>query len=310
MIGEDAIAGFPVLTLGSPDGLTAAFAPGAGMVCCSLSDRGDQVLGLRNGLRAYAEQRSTMGIPLLYPWANRLARARLEVAGRTFDTSRSKPAPKLDSNGLPIHGLLTGAPGWELERADGRPDGGTIAARFRFVGAVAAGFPFPHSILLGATVAGRVLEIELTVDADAGSPVPVAFGFHPYLALPAVRREHWHLSVPVRTRLELDALGLPTGERRPCEPIAGELGGRTFDDAYLAPPTGEPFILAGGGRRIEVDFLRGYRFAQLYVPPGEELLAWEPMAAPTNALASGDGLVILAPGESHSAAFAVTVGDE
>ncbi len=310
MIGEDAIAGVRVVTLGSPDGLTAAFAPEAGMVCCSLIDRGDQVLGLRNGLRAYAEQRSTMGIPLLYPWANRLARTRLEVAGRTFDTSRSEPGPKLDSNDLPIHGLLTGAPGWELERAEEQPDGGTIAARFRFAGAVAAGFPFPHSILLAATVAGNVLEVELRVEADAGSPVPVAFGFHPYLALPGVPRERWRLSAPVRTRLELDALGLPTGERRPCEPIAGELGGRTFDDAFLAPPAGEPFTLAGGGRRIEVDFVRGYRFAQLYVPPGEELLAWEPMTAPTNALVSGEDLTIIAPGESHASKFVVTFGDE
>jgi aldose 1-epimerase len=309
VIGADTIAGFRVVTIAS-NALTAAFAPGAGMVCCSLTDHGEGVLGLRNGLRAYAGERSTMGIPLLYPWANRLARPRLELAGRRFDVSESEPGPKLDANGLPIHGLLTGAPGWVVERTAERPDGGSISARFRFDGAIARGFPFRHSILLVATLSGGSLGIELTVEADADDRVPIAFGFHPYFVLPGVPREKWRLTVPVGTGLVLDDLGLPTGERRSVGAIGGELGERTFDDAFLAPGAGEPFILSGGGRRIEVEFARGYPFAQLYAPPGEDLLAWEPMTAPTNALVSGDELRFIEPGGSYSASFSVTVGPE
>ncbi len=310
MIGEDRIAGFRVITLSSPAGLTASFAPEAGMVCCSLLHRGEEILGLRNGLRAYVEERSTMGIPLLYPWANRLAGPGLDVNGRRFEVTDSSPAPKLDANGLPIHGLLTGAPGWAVVETAEEPNGAEIAARFKFAGAVARGFPFPHSLRFDAAVAGSVLRIGLTVEADAGSPVPIAFGFHPYLTLPGAPRERWRVSAPVRTRLQLDELGLPTGERRPCEPIAGELGGRAFDDAFSAPAAGESFSLAGGGRRIEVDFTNGYPFAQLYAPPGETLLAWEPMTAPANALISGDGLRVIDAGESHSAAFSIAVTDE
>jgi len=53
--------------------LRATFVPGAGMVCSSLRHDGAELLAQRNGVRAYAERGSTMGIPLLYPWANRLA---------------------------------------------------------------------------------------------------------------------------------------------------------------------------------------------------------------------------------------------
>ncbi len=297
-----------ILEIGSDDGLIASFAPDAGMVCCSLTHRGEQVLGLRGGLDAYIEKRSTMGIPLLHPWANRLARRQFEVAGREVDVGAAGPPPKLDGNGLPIHGLMTAAPGWEA-RSEETADGGRIVASFQFDGALAAGFPFPHSLTLVAEVAAIELRIELSVLADAGSEVPIAFGFHPYLAMPGVPRRQWEVSVPVETGLPLDERGLPTGDRVTVEAIRGPLGDRTFDDAFVAPSAGEPFRLSGGGRSIEMTFDRGFPFAQLYAPPGEELLAWEPMTAPTNALVSGDDLRVIAAGQSHRAAFTVTVGD-
>ena len=37
-------------------------------------------------------------------------------------------------------------------------------------------------------------------------PVPVSFGFHPYLLLPGVPRAEWQVAVPVRRRLDLDEL--------------------------------------------------------------------------------------------------------
>src|SRR5271170_5212300 len=95
MIGERTVEGVPTLTLGSGElgGVEVAFAPGAGMVGCSLRHRGEELLGQRGGLRRYIRERSTMGIPLLYPWANRLGQRRFAVAGREVS---------LDSEGLPI----------------------------------------------------------------------------------------------------------------------------------------------------------------------------------------------------------------
>src|SRR2546429_123896 len=69
--------------------LEADFAPGAGMVCASLRPRGAELLGQRKGLNSYAESGSTMGVPLLYPWANRIAARRFEVLGRTVDLDRA-----------------------------------------------------------------------------------------------------------------------------------------------------------------------------------------------------------------------------
>jgi hypothetical protein len=65
-VAEAAVDGYPVRVLTAEGaGLRAAFAPGVGMIGCSLRHRGEEVLGQRGGLRRYAEEGSSMGIPLL-----------------------------------------------------------------------------------------------------------------------------------------------------------------------------------------------------------------------------------------------------
>jgi aldose 1-epimerase len=314
MIGERTIDGILTLTLssGGINGLEVAFATGAGMVGCSLLHRGEELIGQRGGLRKYSHEHSTMGIPLLYPWANRLGRSRFSVGDREVDLELDGLPLSFDPAGLPIHGLLSAAPGWEVERHQADRNGGLLEARFDF-GAhpeLVAAFPFPHELLLAATLNDAVLTITTTVRAT-GSPVPVSFGFHPYLRLPRLERRDWRLELPVRERLELDTEMLPTGQRRPVEITPGRLGLRTFDDGYLAPPDEAPFVLAGGGRRIEVRIGDGYRFAQVYAPADDDVVAFEPMSAPTNALVSaGPDLPLVEPGASFAATFSITVLDE
>jgi aldose 1-epimerase len=307
-IGSRTVEGYEVLTLGAPGRLEAAFAPSAGMVGCSLVHRGEQLLGLRAGLAAYATERRTFGIPLLYPWANRLGAERFAVAGREAAIDPRTAPVRLDETGLPIHGLLSGAPGWTVDAHEPSTGGGRLAASFDFSGpALLAAFPFPHTLRVEAVLEQDTLTIVTGVEASAGSPVPVSFGWHPYLRLPDVPRADWRVELPVRERLRLDARKLPTGERDPVEPFAGVLGERTFDDGYVAPAGSAPFVLEGGGRRIELSFGEGYPFAQVFAPPDDDVIAFEPMTAPTNALLDGSALRVLEPGGTFAAAFSVGI---
>ena len=158
MIGERTIDGVPALTLASEavGGIEAAIVPGAGMVVCSLRHRGEELLGQRGGLRKYMEHHSTMGIPLLYPWANRVSQDRFAVAGRTVDLGLADPAPSRDPAGLPIHGLLGAARGWQVESHSARPDGGVLEASFDFAAhpGLTDAFPFPHELLFAAELRG------------------------------------------------------------------------------------------------------------------------------------------------------------
>jgi galactose mutarotase-like enzyme len=306
-VGSAEIEGIRTLTLGSQaeGGIEVQFAPDAGMVCCAVVHAGEQVLGTRHGVRAYAERASTMGIPLLYPWANRLAQREFPLAGRTVRLDPGWPHLALDPNGLPIHGLVGGISGWQVEAHEADRGTARLRARFCFDDAsgLTAAFPFPHELELAAELRGAALAIETAVSATAGSPVPISFGFHPYLRLPDVPRAEWRIAVPVREHLLLDDRGLPTGEREPAEVEPGPLGERTFDDAYTYAE-GEAFALAGGGRELQLSFGPGYPFAQLYAPDDDDVVAFEPMTAPTNALvAGGPELKVIEPGDRYEAAF-------
>jgi len=78
---------------------------------------------------------------------------------------------------------------------------------------------------------------------------------------------------------------------------------------YLDEPWTVGVGLMGGyyERHIDVLFDRNYGYAQVYAPAGHDLIAYEPMTAPTNALASGDDLQIVRPGEAYTAAFRISV---
>jgi aldose 1-epimerase len=295
--------------IGQEGGGRVEFAPDLGMVCCSFLHEGEQLLGLRGGLAAYDQKGSTMGVPLLHPWANRLAGNAYRVGERQVRLDPSSPLLHLDANGLPIHGVLARHLPFQVTAHDASITEARLTATFQSERSpgLAAIFPFPHRIEMEARLASTRLEIATTLTATGDATVPVVFGYHPYLRLPGAARASWSITAPPMTGLALDARMIPTGAREQSPPIAGELADRSFDDAYADVPAGAEFVLAGGGRRITVSFLEGYPFAQVFAPPDQEVVCFEPMTAPANALASGDGLRLLAPGESHRARFAIVV---
>ena len=97
--------------------------------------------------------------------------------------------------------------------------------------------------------------------------------------------------------------------RGPCRPTSptGRWAIASFDDAFGPVDDGIDSRVAGGGRTLAVTFLEGYRYAQVYSPPGGQLICFEPMTAPTNAIKTGMGLELLEPGASHRASFRISV---
>ena len=310
--------GFQTVTIGGRDGeLQATFAPAAGMVCCSLRDRGDELLAQRDGVRAYAERGKTMGIPLLYPWANRLAGFGYPTAHGELRLSPDDPLLMRDEHGLPIHGVLPGALPWELDESDS--GGERLRARLRWRSPeLLAIFPYEHELELSASVAGATLLVETRVRACAREAVPVSFGFHPYLSLGDGDRRGWEVELPVSRRLALDERMIPTGASEPFDDRRLVLGDGAWDDAFTGVSEPPVFSLSAGSavagkapaRAIALELRDGFPYAQLYAPAGEGFVCFEPMTAPTNALRSGQSLPHVAPGELFASAFAIVVSSE
>jgi len=283
--------------------LEAVFLPRYGMLGASLRRRGVELLGRVENLEAAAESGSTAGIPLLHPWANRLAGLEYRAAGRDVRLDGASPILHFDSKGLPIHGVPWSKLPWEVtaSRAD------TIEARLAWTGPeLLAVFPFPHALELRVAFAPGSLSLETTLFAGPGAAVPVAFGFHPYFALPGSRPQ-WRLRLPAMRRLQLDANGIPTGREEAAPAMDTPLADGSWDDGFALEAEAATLGITGGGLAISVDFLEGFGYAQVYAPPGKPFVALEPMTAPTSALTTGRGLRTVAPGDRYRTAFRIRI---
>ena len=182
------LEGIDTVTL-SAGALQAEFAPALGMAGVSLRHFGDELLDRQAGLLAYARTGAVMGVPLLYPWANRLAGHDYMLDGRDVRLPSGPPLVHCEEHGLPIHGLLHASPHWRTTSRDET----RIRAMLDF-GAhpeLLAAFPFPHTLEIEASLSIDRLRIATTVRPTSTTAVPIAFGFHPYLRLPGVPRAGW-----------------------------------------------------------------------------------------------------------------------
>jgi aldose 1-epimerase len=285
------------------DGLRALFLPGRGMLGASLQHRGEELLGRVEDMASFAQSGRTCGIPLLHPWANRLDAMRYRAAGKEvlLDTATSIGH---DDKGLPMHGIPWPRHAWQVMDEDDS----TLNARLDWASDERlAVFPFPHRIEMNIVLRFDTLSVETILRADESSAVPVSFGFHPYVRLPGLPRGEWQVNLPAMTRLLLDERSIPTGEEAPVPAFDAKLGDRAFDDGYSLLDAHALFFIVGNGRRITVEFVEGYPYAQVFAPRDKDYIAIEPMTAPANALVSGRGLRLIEPGGLFRATFRVNV---
>jgi len=220
---------------------------------------------------AYRVHGRRAGITLLHPWANRLRADAFTVAGRSLRVPQDDTVSR-DADGLAIHGLAAPA-AWEPQ-ARGRDR----CVVHREVAACDA-FPFAHEVEVEVALppAGG-LRVTTAVTASADGPLPVAFGWHPYFVVPG-ERATWRLGLP----------GAPCPE---------PLGDRTFDDGHVDVARSTWSI-----GPVELTQDDGYPAAQVFAPGDRDVVSLEPMTAPTDALRTGEGLPVLAPGGRHVASF-------
>ena len=170
------------------------------------------------------------------------------------------------------------------------------------------------------------LTVTTIIEADKGQDVPVSFGWHPYLVLND--RANVQLQLPARRAVALAQNGLPisTDNPEPWLPAGLQSAVAPLDDLFQLDMRGA----SGGERnnkpqsvqglnensaptaaiiaqqqRIEMKFLSGYSFMQIYSPVGANFVCFEPMTATISGLC--DGAAVVKAGDTFMAAFEICV---
>jgi aldose 1-epimerase len=259
---------------------------------------------------------------LLLPWPNRVADGRYRFAGQDLQLDLSEPAL-----GHAIHGLVRWA-SWTPAmpgRTDGDGDGdGAAELTMQHQLQSRPSYPFTLDYAVGYRLDDDGLTVTVTVTNAGTSTAPVAAGAHPYLTVGTATIDECVLQVPAEEVLTTDARLIPQGRRAVAgTPLdfrsARGIGDVVLDTAYtrlvagddgrvrvtLSAPSGQ----SGRSTELWVDGQHPYLmvFTGDTLAPGRRRqgLAVEPMTAPPNALATGEGLDILAPGERRSISWGI-----
>jgi len=249
---------------------------------------------------------------VLMPWPNRVAGGRYTFAGQQHQLALSEARAQNAS-----HGLVRWA-NWTLAaQAANR-------AVLRLVLHPQSGYPFALALELAYTLDDHGLTVRATARNVGTGAAPFGVGFHPYFTTGTPTIDDAILTVPANTTLATDERMIPTGhvamDNTPLDFRAPRpLGDTHLDTCYtnlipdadgraritLAGPSGTP--------RITLTLDPAFRFAQLYsgdnlpAPDRRRGLAIEPMTCPANAFNSGDGLLILDPGQTFTASWSIHV---
>lgn len=239
---------------------------------------------------------------LLAPWPNRLTDGAFEWEGRTLQGPLSEPG-----QGNAIHGLVRWS-AWTLESA------GEAEARMAHRLHPQPGWPWTLDLAVDYRLTPTGLEVRTAITNASDRPAPAGFGWHPYLAAFGATVDDAVVQMPAATAYTTDDRGRPTGRR----PVAGTdldfTAGRRVGDAHLDTCFTD-LTLDGSGRAV-VTFTGAAgeattlwvdgSFGYLMLFTGDTLadparrrrgLAVEPMTGPPDMLRSGEGRVVLAPGE-------------
>jgi aldose 1-epimerase len=168
------------------------------------------------------------------------------------------------------------------------------------------------------------LTVRITATNSGESPLPYGAGNHPYLTAGTPKVDPATLQLPADAYYETDDRLLPQRRAsvegteydfREARPI-GETRLDTCFTGLAHDPDGRARAYLrdpATGRGVEVWMDESYRYLQVFTGdtlPGEKYrsaVAIEPMTCAPDAFNSGDGLVVLEPGESFTSAWGMDV---
>ena len=219
---------------------------------------------------------------VLAPWPNRLADGRYSFGGRELQLPLSEPGTR-----TAIHGLVRFA-NWTCVRHE------RSEVELEHVLHPQPGYPFLLRLRVLYGLGDDGLTVETSAENAGTEPCPFGLAHHPYLAGDVDR---FRVTLAARTRLTVDERKLPTGREPNGLPGEFVVGDRQLDTCFTDLARHE--VAVDG---VVVWFDERFPYVQLFTGDHPDVerrgLAVEPMTCPANAFRTGEGLIVLQPGET------------
>lgn len=287
-ISRQQYAGHDQYDLSGPGGSHASIVPALGCNCVRWQTRGRELL-FAPPAAELAERPTRGGIPILFPFPNRIRAGQFRWDGRDFQL------PCNDSTKAnAIHGFSPRA-SWRVIESSADNDGVWLTAEFLCSRDAPAGrelWPGDSRLAVTMRLSSNALRYESTVTNPGPAPLPFGLGFHPYFAATPGDR----IESPATHRWKLID-GVPDGTTLPLDGSFDLRHARLFeelslDDVYTAFPASDAErdglvergkLVLDDGRALCVRTSPAFRELVLFTPPHRKAICLEPYTCPTDA---------------------------
>jgi galactose mutarotase-like enzyme len=216
------------------------------------------------------------GNPVLFPSPGPLAGDRFTYAGR--------------SGSMKQHGFARQRAWSVVGDAKG---GNEVTLELVSDDATRAQFPWDFRTRLRYALAGAALTVETSVENTGKEPLPFSLGFHPYFHIADADKARARIATDATraydnvTKKEIDVKG-------PIDLTVKEL------DLHLFDHHGSSATLDRGADRIVVSGDPELGRWVIWTLAGKDFVCLEPWTSGANALNTGEGLLLVAPGEART----------
>lgn len=273
-------------------GSQATIAPQRGFNCFQLlavvDGRMVDVIAAEEGFAAGAGGPSRDGIPLLFPFPNRIRGGRYTWEGREYQLPLSGGHPHA------LHGFCLDRAWRVIDRQEN-----TVCGRFQLsIDAAdrAALWPSDFLIEVRYTVSDASLFMDVSIENPGDSPLPWGFGTHAYFKLPLApggSAAECVIQAPAWKEWVLDQ-NVPTGEVSEVSRLTDVRRGATLDgrklDHLLTGLRSEGELIETivhdprAGLRVVQSYPRVFRELVVFTPPWTDAVCLEPYTCATDAI--------------------------
>ncbi len=278
-------------------GSRAVIAVNAGFNCFSfIARKGDEhldVIAAEDGFEDGTKPPSHNGIPILFPFPNRIRSGRFTWDGTEYELPES--AVSYDGSGNAIHGYCLDKP-WRIQDQSESAVTGVFRLSVDAEERVDL-WPTDAELQVRYELKGTTLHCKFTVLNPDTKPMPWGLGTHSYFRLPLsteTTADECTVFAPVEKSRELIDC-LPTGETGDiaagCDlstsPAYGTL---KLDDAFSGLRTGDDGMVetvvadAASGRKVIQRFSSDFQELVAFTPPWTAAVCLEPYTCATDAI--------------------------
>jgi len=255
--------------------------PSRGALVTRMSVEGDEVLFLDESTVVDPTKNVRGGIPVLFPIAGPLPGDAYLVDGQSYS--------------LPQHGFARRLP-WEVRREEEA----RLVLGLTSSEETLRQYPWRFDSQLTFSLADSRLDIRFEVENRDSRPMPVQLGYHPYFRVPQARK--------AEARVETDATRAWDNRVKQEAPFTGLALTGPEVDLHLKDHSRPGTVLhrGSGSRPVTLSWSPEFHTLVVWTLQGRDFVCVEPWTAPGGALATGEGLLSVAPGARASLLFSVS----